>query len=210
MRPPPGPTRPPAAARSKDRVLINMLSKATSSDLLKAPAVAGGRHFFINAYATHRRSRYTYITGPDFDENACFSFFSKQYSDPHRDYIYSPPKGLQRPPPPKIPFNSSIPSKDKCIQILHKRSNNSAPGSNSIPYLVYKKLSCCTDLLYLIISRILKEGKVPKCYCWTNIFLIPKDLDAPSKPNSFRPIACANVEGKVLWLLLDSLSTIIT
>ena len=57
MRPPPGPTRPPAAARSKDRVLINMFSKAMASALPGAPAMAGHRHFFANAYATHRRRR---------------------------------------------------------------------------------------------------------------------------------------------------------
>ena len=56
MRPPPGPTRPPAQSRTEDEVLINMFSKAMASDLLAAPGLAGLRHFFANAYATHRRS----------------------------------------------------------------------------------------------------------------------------------------------------------
>jgi len=68
---------------------------------------------------------------------------------------------------------------------------------------VYKKIPCCADLLYTIICRILKENIVPPSYGWANITLIPKDLSILSNPGLFRPIACANVEGKILWAILS-------
>lgn len=43
---------------------------------------------------------------PTFDAKTCETFFKSTYSDEFRDTTYRPPKGLPRPPPPKVPFKT--------------------------------------------------------------------------------------------------------
>jgi len=115
---------------------------------------------------------------------------------------YAPPPGLNKPQIPKTDFNSLIPSKKNFLEILKKRPNKSSPGPNGVPYLVYKKLPCCTDILYTLICRILKEGIFPTSFGTALITLIPKDPSHLNDPSLFRPIACLNVENKILWAVV--------
>ena len=98
---------------------------------------------------------------PTFDKETCENHFRKTYTDTNRTKIYNPPPGLSKPTAPKINFDTLIPSKKRFMEILKKRPNKSAPGPNGIPYLVYKKIPCCADILYTITCRILKEGIIP-------------------------------------------------
>ena len=88
--------------------------------------------------------------------------------------------------------------------MLKKRSNGSAPGPNGIPYLVYKRIFFCARVIHTILSRIMVSGITPKCFGIAYISLIPKDLDNLHDVSKFRPIACLNVEGKMLWSILAS------
>ena len=140
---------------------------------------------------------------PSFDKSACEDHFRDTYSDEHRDMAYTPPKGLKRPPAPTQNFGKKLPSRAVFNQILHKRPNKSSPGPNGIPYLVYKKLKCCADLLFLILRRIIKEQHVPRCFGLAQITLISKDPTNTKDVKLFRPIACLNVESKILWAILS-------
>ena len=112
---------------------------------------------------------------PDFDEKICEAHFRETYSDELRNLSYAAPPGMKRPSAPKRLYGAFVPSRVAYNEILKKRPNKSAPGPNGLPYLVYKKLPCCADLLYQIIRRSTKERQVPKCFGLAVISLIPKD-----------------------------------
>ena len=65
-------------------------------------------------------------------------------------------------------------------------------------------LPCCSDLLFLITCRILDESFVPASYQIANISLIAKDPSNLKEVKLFRPIACSNVESKILWAIVNA------
>ena len=95
-----------------------------------------------------------------------------------------------------------MPTNIKYFEILKNRQNKSSPGSNEISCLVYKENSVCADILYIITCRIIKEGIFPPSYGKALITLIPKDPSNLNDVSQFRPIACLDVENKILWAIV--------
>ncbi len=68
---------------------------------------------------------------------------------------------------------------------------------------LYTKIAICAKILYFIICRIIKTGITPDAFGTTGMSLISKDINKLSYVSMFRPIACLNVEGKILWAILS-------
>ena len=78
---------------------------------------------------------------PSFNKTTAEKYFKEVNSDKKRDYKYHPLMGMKIPPEPTTQFNTKPPSLSELNAYLLKRRNASAPGTNRIPYLVWKKVS---------------------------------------------------------------------
>jgi hypothetical protein len=130
-------------------------------------------------------------------------YFQQAYHDEERSYSYDPPVGLQRRAFPQIAFDMAPPSRQLISKLLAKKSNNSAPGPNGIPYKVYKKVPFAFGLLFNLIKRSYEEKKTPKSWGHAFIVLLVKDENSLNNPATTRPIACTDVEGKIFWSFMN-------
>ena len=76
-----------------------------------------------------------------------------EYADNIRGMAYEHPLNLKRPAYPFCPFKTNPPTKEEISVSLKGKRNGSAPGPNSIPYLVYKKVPFLLCHLSLILQR---------------------------------------------------------
>jgi hypothetical protein len=140
---------------------------------------------------------------PTFDKAAADEYFTNTYWDKTRGKAYTePPPGLQRPPPPTVPFDDSVPTEEDIRKCIHRKPNRSAPGLNGITYVVYKRCPSVLAMLTAIIQRVWREGDIPRAWLLAMIILISKSnvLDQPSE---FRPIALLNTSGKIFFSIFN-------
>ncbi|PIK41126.1 hypothetical protein BSL78_22020 [Apostichopus japonicus] len=133
---------------------------------------------------------------PSFSKTAAEKFFKNVNSDKRRDYKYHPLKGLKRPPKPTKPFKTKPPSLSELNSYLQKRRNASAPGTNRIPYLVWKKCPRTTQLLHEVICGIWRTAAIPMSWRTGETILISKEENT-SDPSCFRPITLKNSSGNL-------------
>ena len=103
---------------------------------------------------------------------------------------------MKRPPCPKKPFDTKPSSLTELTNYLMKRRNSSAPGTNRIPYLVWKKCPKTTQFLQEIICSIWRTGSIPFSWRTGETILISKDENT-SDPFHFRPITLNNSSGNL-------------
>ena len=133
---------------------------------------------------------------PTFQKKGAEKYFSSVNNDKRRDYKYHPLKGMKRPPCPKKPFNTKPPSLTELTNYLMKRRNSSAPGTNRIPYLVWKKCPKTTQFLHEMICSIWRTGSIPLSWRTGEIILISRDENT-SDSSYFRPITLKNSSGNL-------------
>lgn len=85
---------------------------------------------------------------------------------------------------------------------MRRTRNNSSPGPNGIPYLVWKRCPYLARLLYVIICRLWSSGEIPHSWQQAVVILLPKS-DILDDPSQFRPIALSNCDGKLFFTLLS-------
>ena len=76
-------------------------------------------------------------------------------------------------------------TKEKLIGVLWKKSCNSAPGPDHLPYLVFKKGIHFPELISVLFNRILDECEFPNSWKQGSIVLIHKK-DDPANPKNLK------------------------
>ena len=132
------------------------------------------------------------------------SHLAELCKDDERDVPLPPLEGLPKPPcvKKKFPIGSFL--KLTFQSVLKKKRNKSAPGINRIPYTVYKRCENLADYLFLILNECNLKKYVPIEWRIAMETYIPKvEKPVPNCIGDFRPIALANVEGKIFWSLIS-------
>ena len=108
----------------------------------------------------------------------------------------NPLKVMKRPPKSTTKFKTKPPSLSELNAYLQKRRNASAPGTNRIPYLVWKKCPRITGLLHEVICNIWRSASIPTDWKVGETILISKEENT-SDPACFRPITLKNSSGNL-------------
>ena len=101
---------------------------------------------------------------------------------------------------PEVEFDSSLPSWHEFNSKLKKARNNSAPGPNGVPYLLYKRCPKVARLLYGYLKGLWKKNTVSKVWRKAEGIFIPKEEGA-QEVEKFRTISLLNVEGKLFFAM---------
>ena len=135
---------------------------------------------------------------PEFDEAS--KFFEKEYKDDDRERDYVNPVGLKDLDKPNWICSTAPPTWDEFHLKLKSRRNKSAPGSNGVNYLIYKKCPSLSRHLHKLICRIWSTGVVPPQWKVGVSTLIPKTDDLKD-PGKFRNITLQNCSGKLFFAI---------
>lgn len=152
-------------------------------------------------YAKNLLDNQTRQGEPEFSKETADKFFKMTYRDNKRQHRYNPLKGMPKPKPPEQNINCKPPSCAELEDLVRYKRNKSAPGTNAIPYLVYKKCPRVLAHIHPIFKRIWKNKKIPLSWRVGEAVLIPKDEDR-TKPELFRNITLTNVSGKMFFQVL--------
>ena len=130
---------------------------------------------------------------------------SESNADQLKDIPLPPLPGLPDAPVVQVPFVTTRFDFKKFQKLLVTRRNGSSPGSNGIPYKVYKRCDMIASFLFDIFNRCAKNGVVPIMWRHAFVSFVPK-VDSPSDSNilDFRQIALINVESKLFFSLVSS------
>ena len=139
---------------------------------------------------------------PSFDKNTATDFFTKTYSDADRAKPYEPLEDMKEPAPPEMPFGVEEPTVEEFVRALRRKRNGSAPGSDGLPYLLYKNCPRLRSLLFRVIRRVWRERSIPRLWQLASIILLAKS-EKVEDPAEFRPIALGNVGGKLIFTLVQ-------
>jgi hypothetical protein len=118
---------------------------------------------------------------PSFNKDHADKFFFSTYKDKSRDQEYKTPLQLTKmPPPPTEQFNITPPTWLDVKKLLHKKLNNSCPGWDAIPYLVYKWCPTLQHYITAFFKRVWKEHQMPEGWQIAYIVLISKTSNTSS------------------------------
>ena len=102
--------------------------------------------------------------------------------------------------PPEVDYDSSLPTLSEFSQKLRKARNNSAPGPNGVPYLVYKRCPGVAKLLFGYLKGMWRKNTVSRAWRKAEGIFIPK-TEGAKDIGKFRTISLLNVEGKLFFAL---------
>lgn len=140
---------------------------------------------------------------PSFDKDHADNFFSSTYKDIDRNKPYhTPPQLKVSPPPPSIVFNSAQPTLADIKNLVFKKPNNSCPGWDALPYLLYKKCPTLIRYVHFFFVQVWSQQIVPEAWRVAYIILLSKSADT-SSADQFRPIALGNSMGKLFFTLVQ-------
>ncbi len=122
------------------------------------------------------------------------------YKDNNWHHSYNSLEGISKPDPPKQKFTSKPPTYEELAEIVRHNRNKSAPATNAVPNLVYKKFPQVLAHMLPIFKRIWKK-KIPQSWRVGEAVLIPKE-EGETKPDLFRNITLTNVTGKMFFQVL--------
>ena len=124
------------------------------------------------------------------------------YGDPERSSPLGYLAGLpETAPDPDVPFNTKMISWKEFEAVVKKARCKSAPGNNSIPYVVYKRCPTIARNLWNLIRTAYRNGFYPDtCRFFEGVY-IPKG-DGNFSPSTGRPISLGNVQGKIYLAIL--------
>ena len=126
----------------------------------------------------------------------------RTYGDPDRSKPIGYLAGLpETAPEPEVPFNTKMISWKEFEAVVKKARSKSAPGNNSIPYVVYKRCPKISRNLWNLIRTAYRNGFYPdSCRFFEGVY-IPKG-DGNFSPSTGRPISLGNVQGKIYLAIL--------
>ena len=102
--------------------------------------------------------------------------------------------------PPEVDYDNSLPTLREFSQKLRKTRNNSAPGPNGVPYLVYKRCPGVARLLYAYLKGMWRKNTISRVWRTAEGIFIPK-VDGAKDIGKFRTISLLNVEGKLFFAM---------
>ncbi|CAC5393214.1 unnamed protein product [Mytilus coruscus] len=100
-----------------------------------------------------------------------------------------------------IPMNIKEPSWKELADIVKKARSASAPGSNGIPYKVYKNSPKILKHLWRLLKGVWRKGKIPSCWQKEEGYFIPKG-EKSEDITQFRTISLLNVEGNIFFSIM--------
>ena len=122
------------------------------------------------------------------------------HSDPSRSEEKNEPEDLQEYEEPTVEFDNSLPSWREFNKRLRKARSKSAPGSNGVPYIVYKRCPGIARQLWLYLRGMWKKNEISEAWRKAEGIFIPKE-DGATSVEKFRTISLLNVEGKLYFAL---------
>ena len=203
----------------KNKLLYTPEAKALKKRWLKLVRQHNRRRVFLQNNAVQRTSTSTHRSfkrdpfayadklfngkktkkSPTFTKAEADTFFQTTYSDGNRDYCYTPPPGLKRPPPPTTLFNTKPMKIRELKRLIRKKRNKATPGFNGISNLVFKKCESIIFIIHKIFVKIWKTRDIPPDWGLALIILLSKS-DVLDKPDEFRPIALGSTCAKICFL----------
>ena len=132
------------------------------------------------------------------------AFLKETLKDPNRLQDLEENTSLISPTPPSMNFDLKEPTWIEIQAVTKKARSDSAPGSNGVPYIVYKQRPQLLRFLLKLLRIIWRRGKVVGQWRYSQGIWIPKEERA-KKINQFRCISLLNVEGKIFFSLLSRL-----
>ena len=140
-------------------------------------------------------------TKPAFDADAAYNHFVNCYSDDDRSSVFEALDDLPACDDPTSAFKQCPPSFSELTSVLKRKRNNSAPGPNGIPYIVWKMCPSLQKRLLTVICKVWKNKIVPSSWQQAVIILLHKSGPAED-PANFRPIALTNCDGKIFFSIV--------
>ena len=132
-----------------------------------------------------------------FSQETANAYFTNTYFDSNRSFNCVNDIGLPSAALPLHGFDLDPPTFKEFSTALRK-TRNSSPGPNGIPYLIWKRCPYLARLLYRIICKVWSLGEIPPSWQQAMVILLPKP-DTLDDPSQFRPIALSNCDGKVFF-----------
>ena len=111
----------------------------------------------------------------------------KTYSDPNREIPLGEPADLVWPAGPREEFKSKPPSLKEINAVVQKARAKSAPGSNGVPYLLYKSCPNVLKQIHKILRGAWSNLKISEQRISADGVYIPKEQNS-TEINQFRPI----------------------
>lgn len=139
---------------------------------------------------------------PTFSAEDAQQYFEKTYRDENRDYVYSPPPGLERPQLPEHVFSLRCPTEKELNRSVKRKRNGAAPGMNALSYIPYKRCTAVMKFVAKLGRKIWKSRDIPSDWAMAYIILLSKSEDL-SSVSEFRPIAIACCVGKIFFSVLS-------
>nr|AAN12398.1 polyprotein [Tetraodon nigroviridis] len=130
------------------------------------------------------------------------SYLHDTFSDAERENSLGECRVLISPPEPACSFNTKAPTWKEIQTVVRAARNNSAPGPNGVPYLVYKRCPKLLARLWKILRVIWRRGKVAHQWRWAEGVWVPKE-EKSTLIEQFRTISLLNVEGKIFFSILS-------
>ena len=118
------------------------------------------------------------------------------HSDPMRDENMPDAVQLEVPTEPEISFNEADIKLSEVQDVVKKSRSKSAPGTNGIPYLVYKRCPRLMKRLWKLLRILWRNDIFPKDWTLAEGRYAPKEEESKTI-DQFRPISLMNVEAKI-------------
>ncbi|XP_075313231.1 uncharacterized protein LOC142373743 [Odontesthes bonariensis] len=130
------------------------------------------------------------------------SYLHETHSDAVREEDLGECRDLIKPPEPACELNTKAPTWKEIQSVVKAARNNSAPGPNGVPYLVYKRCPKLLSRLWKILKAIWRRGTVAHQWRSAEGVWVPKE-ESSTTIEQFRTISLLNVEGKIFFSILS-------
>lgn len=130
------------------------------------------------------------------------SYLHDTYSDAAREEDLGECRALINHPAPTTEMNTRVPSWKEVQTAVKAARNNSSPGPNGVPYLVYKRCPKLLHRLWKILRVIWRRGTVARQWRSAEGVWVLKE-EKSTTIEQFRTISLLNVEGKIFFSILS-------
>ena len=178
---------------------LSLLNKFIRLNEQQAETIRAQLAFNKDQYKFAKRLFQPSTSSFSIDKEETEAHFQSAYSDNTRDFSFSPPPGLPRPPPPAYPFDEKFVSRAHFDKILKKKSSGSKPGPYGISYKVYKLFPSAAGKLFIQCARVRREKKPPSCWGHAYMIMLTKENRPTNHAEHLRNIACSDTAGKMFW-----------
>ena len=127
-------------------------------------------------------------------------FLKNAHADPNKGKPKDKCEDLKEYQTAEEDFDDNAPSFNEFVKKVRHARSKSAPGSNGIPYIVYKRCPKVAKLLWGYLKELWNKNVISDAWREAEGVFIPKEEGAKSV-EKFRTISLLNVEGKIFFSL---------